>query len=221
MSDFCMEESYILKARIWTPTIPQKNLKFPQFFLLRTRKMAKIWLKMAQNGPRITQNDPKRPKMIQNRPKWSKICSRGSILLVSIFLGGPLVQCTYLELKLKKAWKSSRSHLESWDIMTEFLEAWDWLVKFSFSSRSMRLKVGSSCSRLETRDSMMQILDLVSKVEMGISQGTGTGSKSNVVVSISFLCGHVSWHQVSLSPVLASRQNSSLKISRGKGGGQR
>ena len=41
-------------------------------------------------------------------------------------------------------------------------------------------------------DSMMQILDLVSKVEMGISQGTGTGSKSNVVVSISFLCGHVS-----------------------------
>ena len=157
-------------------------------------------------------------------PDWGGppyICSRGSILLVSIFFGGPLVQCTYLELKLKKAWKSSRSHLESWDIMTEFLEAWDWLVKFSFSSRSMRLKVGSSCSRLETRDSMMQILDLVSKVEMGISQGTGTGSKSNVVVSISFLCGHVSWHQVSLSPVLASRQNSSLKISRGKGGGQR
>merc|ERR1712083_573869 len=25
-------KTYILKARIWTPTIPQNNLKFPQFF---------------------------------------------------------------------------------------------------------------------------------------------------------------------------------------------
>ena len=49
-------EAYILKARIWTPTIPQKNLKFPQFFLLRTRKMAK--------------NDPKWLKVAQIWPKW-------------------------------------------------------------------------------------------------------------------------------------------------------
>ena len=60
-------------------------------------------------------------------------------------------------------------------IMTEILDLVSKpAVKFSFSSRSMRQREGSSRSRsrLEARDSMMQILNLVSKVEIGISQGT-------------------------------------------------
>ena len=50
---------YILKARIATPTIPQKKLNFPQ-----------ISPKMPQNGPKMTQNDPKWPKYY---PKWPKM----------------------------------------------------------------------------------------------------------------------------------------------------
>ena len=46
--------AYILKASLVTPTIPQKNLNFPQ-----------ICPKMPQNGP-------KRPKITQNAPKWPK-----------------------------------------------------------------------------------------------------------------------------------------------------
>ena len=46
--------SYILKVRILTPTIPQKNLNFPQ-----------ICQKMPQNGPKMAQNDPKWPKVAQ------------------------------------------------------------------------------------------------------------------------------------------------------------
>ena len=52
------------------------------------------------------------------------------------------------------------------------LKARDWVGKFSFSSQCTRLKIGSSPSHLETRDPIMPILDLVSKVEIGISQGT-------------------------------------------------
>ena len=50
---------YILKARILTPTIPQKKLNFPQ-----------ICPKMPQNGPKMTQNGPKWPKY---DPKWPKM----------------------------------------------------------------------------------------------------------------------------------------------------
>ena len=46
--------AYILKARILTPTIPQKNLNFPQ-----------ICPKMPQNGPKMAKNDPKWPKVAQ------------------------------------------------------------------------------------------------------------------------------------------------------------
>ena len=48
--------AYILKARIVTPTIPRKNLNFPQ-----------ICPKMPQNCPKMTQNGPKWPKF---DPKW-------------------------------------------------------------------------------------------------------------------------------------------------------
>ena len=45
---------YILKARILTTTIPQKNLNFPQ-----------ICPKMPQNGPKMAKNDPKWPKVAE------------------------------------------------------------------------------------------------------------------------------------------------------------
>ena len=54
--------AYILKASLVTPTIPQKNLTFPQ-----------ICPKMQQNGPKMTQNDPKWPKVAQIWPKWPKM----------------------------------------------------------------------------------------------------------------------------------------------------
>ena len=50
----CQDKAYILKARIWTPTIPQKKLNFPQIFP-----------NMPRNGPKIAKNDPKCPKVAQ------------------------------------------------------------------------------------------------------------------------------------------------------------
>ena len=52
--------AYILKARILTPTIPQKNLNFPQ-----------ICPKMPQNGPKMAKNDPKWPKAAQMWPNMA------------------------------------------------------------------------------------------------------------------------------------------------------
>ena len=49
------------------------------------------------------------------------------------------------------------------------LEAREWRQKFSISSRSMRPKGRNSRSRLETWDWREEILDLVSRVEIGIS----------------------------------------------------
>ena len=69
-------ETYILKASLAIPTIPQKKLNFLQ-----------ICPKMPQNGPKITQNGPKwpkydskwpkmtrnGPKMTKNDPKWTNV----------------------------------------------------------------------------------------------------------------------------------------------------
>ena len=52
--------SYILKASLATPTIPQKKLNFPQ-----------ICTKMPQNGPKMAKDDPKWPKMTKKYQKWS------------------------------------------------------------------------------------------------------------------------------------------------------
>ena len=41
---------------------------------------------MAQNGPRMNQNDPKWPKMTQNYPKWPKNNARIYALFPQIFL---------------------------------------------------------------------------------------------------------------------------------------
>ena len=53
------------------------------------------------------------------------------------------------------------------------LEALEWRQKFSISSRSMRLKGRNSRSRLEAWDWKEEILDLVSRVEIGISSCSG------------------------------------------------
>ena len=59
---------YNLKASIATPTIPQKNLDFPQIF----RNFAQKWPTMSQSGPNMTQNGKKKaqngPRMTQNGP---------------------------------------------------------------------------------------------------------------------------------------------------------
>ena len=57
-----MIKAYFLKARIWTPTIPQKNLNFPQI-CPKCHKIAQKWPKMTQNGPKWPKYDPKWPKM--------------------------------------------------------------------------------------------------------------------------------------------------------------
>ena len=49
------EQAYILKARIVTPKIPQKNLTFRKFI----QKCHKNGTKMTQNGPNWPKYDPK------------------------------------------------------------------------------------------------------------------------------------------------------------------
>ena len=68
------QKSYILKARILTPTIPQFFFNFPQ-----------ICPKMPQNGPKITQSGPKWPKMAQNWSKWPKNDARIYALFPQFF----------------------------------------------------------------------------------------------------------------------------------------
>ena len=50
--------SHILKARILTPTIPQKNLNFPQICPKKPQNGQKL-PKMVQSGPNMTPNGQK------------------------------------------------------------------------------------------------------------------------------------------------------------------
>ena len=76
--------AYILKARIWTPTIPQKNLNFPQ-----------ICPKMPQNGPKMAKNDPKCPKWPKYDPKWPKNQGRIYALFLQFFSTEKVVPLTF------------------------------------------------------------------------------------------------------------------------------
>ena len=77
--------TYILKASLVTPTIPHKNLSFPQ-----------ICPKMPRNGPKITLNDPKWPKYDpkwhkkaqewpKNDPKWPNMAQKWPAIFCGIF----------------------------------------------------------------------------------------------------------------------------------------
>ena len=100
--------SYILKARIWTPTIPQKNELSANIL----SKMAQIWPKMAQHGPRMTPNDPKWPK---NVSKWPKNDARIYALFPQFFLTEKAVPQTFSLLEcmvltsLRRLYSESRS----------------------------------------------------------------------------------------------------------------
>ena len=56
-------------------------------------------------------------------------------------------------------------------------------------------KYETKSSRLKTRESMMQIFELVSKVEIGISQGTGGSSPipKNSIPRATFVCNDFVW----------------------------
>ena len=125
--------AYILKARILTPTIPQKKLNFPQICPKMPQngpkmakndpkwpKVAQIWPKMAQNGPRMTQNDPKWPK---NDPKWPKITSNGPKMTPAFthffrnFFTEKAVPQTFFLLECMRDWQkigNDASHRVSW-----------------------------------------------------------------------------------------------------------
>ena len=85
---FDFTQAYILKAKILTPTIPQKNLNFPQI----CPKMPKNGPKMTQSGPNMTQNGPKWPK---NNPKWPKMAQKWPALFPQFFLTGKAVPQTF------------------------------------------------------------------------------------------------------------------------------
>ena len=78
--------------------------------------------KMAQNDPRMTQNDPKWPKMTQNYPKWPKNDAWIYALFPQFFFAFRMYATMCNRLKRQKRQKIENNLLMTYLNLTEYVD---------------------------------------------------------------------------------------------------